>query len=125
MSSEIVKALAVCSELCGGQPVSEAAARIVVKELSSFQETDVLAGLEEMRRTHEGRFSLAAVLKFVRDARQARIVRETKCVICGMAAGQNGYCLEHDGLSNRAANAKPLSWHMDQMRQKVGRKDAA
>lgn len=123
-SDEVVRALAVCSELCGAN-LSDGAARVIVGELSGMAEADVLAGLTAMRRTHEGRFSLAVVLRYVGEARTARASAENKCCICGRRSGVKAYCAEHESLSNSAAAAKPLSWHLDQYRKKVSRKDAA
>lgn len=123
-SDAVVKALAVCSELCGAN-LSDGAARVIVGELAGMDEADVLAGLTAMRRTHEGRFSLAVVLRYVTEARAARISSQVKCCICGKGANANGYCHDHNNLSSAAASAKPLSWHFDQYRKRVAKNGSA
>ena len=94
-SNEVVKALAVCAELCGAN-LSEGAARVIVAELEGEQEPDVLAGLTRMRREHDGRFSLAAVLRFIKDARRDRLVSQKTCWVCGAPAlGPHSACATH------------------------------
>src|SRR5689334_2381287 len=94
-SDEVVKALAVCAELCGAN-LSDGAAKIIVADLAAHKEQDVLKGLETMRRSHDGRFSLAAILKYVQQAKRDRIASLNTCYICGELATKPGsLCEQH------------------------------
>lgn len=93
-SNEIMRALAVCAELCGAN-LSEGAAKVIVAELENEREDDVLAGLTAMRREHDGRFSLASVLRFVRAAQRERVASQQTCYLCGAPATKGSLCDEH------------------------------
>lgn len=120
-SNEVIKALAVCAELCGAN-LSDGAARVIASEVGRFRETDVLTGLTEMRRTHEGRFSLAAVLRYVGEASRITDLKQPKCYLCGEPATERGACATHQGVEERARQARPLSYHMERL--KIGKSAA-
>lgn len=62
-SPELLKAIAITAELCGGTVLSAAAARAMVEELAQHPEADVLVALKRCQRELTGRLSLADILK--------------------------------------------------------------
>lgn len=96
-SSEVLKHLAVASELHGAN-LSDAAAQIIVADLAEFPDEDVIAGLALMRRKHEGRFSLAAIVRYIGDAKQTKALKnrpKATCAMCTEAATHGSYCETH------------------------------
>lgn len=68
MNARILEALAVTAELCGHQ-ISEAAARVMVEDLSRYPEDAVLKALTRCRHELTGRFSLPAIIQRIDDGR--------------------------------------------------------
>ena len=62
MNTEIIKALAVTAEICGGE-MSDAAARVMLADLSEYPDEKVLEALKRVRRENKGRLTLAAILE--------------------------------------------------------------
>jgi hypothetical protein len=58
-SKELIQAIAATAELCGAK-LSEAAAKMLVADLSHFNEQDVMAALSRVRKSGK-RFSLSAI----------------------------------------------------------------
>jgi hypothetical protein len=68
LSQKIIQELAVTAELCGAD-MSEAAARVMCAELAVYSEREVLGALSRLRREHQGRFTLAAIITRLDDGR--------------------------------------------------------
>lgn len=68
VSTRIIQELAVTAELCGTQ-MSEAAARVMCAELAVYPEHVVLGALSRLRREHQGRLTLAAIITRLDDGR--------------------------------------------------------
>ena len=68
VSNRILQDLAVTAELCGTE-MSQAAAQVMCAELSAYPETSVLAALSRLRREHQGRLTLAAIISRLDDGR--------------------------------------------------------
>jgi hypothetical protein len=67
---DIVKAIAATSELCGGRPLSPAAAALFVDDLAAFPEHQVMAALTRCRKEIEGKpLTVAAVIARIDDGR--------------------------------------------------------
>ena len=64
----VVKALAVCAELTGTE-LSKAALSVMAKDLSEYQEQQVLGALTRCRRELKGRLTLADVISRLDDGR--------------------------------------------------------
>lgn len=64
----VLEALAVTAELCGAE-LSDAAAKVMVADLSVHPEADVLLALTRLRHEHKGRLSLAAIIERLPDDR--------------------------------------------------------
>lgn len=124
-SSEVLKALAVTAELCGAN-LSQAAAQIIVADLSEFDEGDVLEALTRMRREHEGRFSLAAIIKFVEAVRQENKIKNRPihtCAYCPRPATRGGCCDDHHRHYN--TNAAITFRSIEQIRAEMTKDRAA
>jgi hypothetical protein len=67
-SRKLVEAVAVTAELTGTE-LSEAAARVMVADLSGFPESQVLAALVKCRRELRGRMTIADVISRIEDGR--------------------------------------------------------
>lgn len=68
--ADIVKAVAATAELCGGRPLSPAAAALFVDDLAGFPENQVLAALTRCRKEIEGKpLTVAAVISRIDDGR--------------------------------------------------------
>lgn len=61
ISEKVLQALIVTAEVCGAN-LSEAAAEIMLHDLSDYPEQSVLAALADCRKTLTGRFTLAAII---------------------------------------------------------------
>lgn len=67
---DIVKAIAATTELCGGRPLSLAAAALFVDDLAAFPEHQVMAALTRCRKEIEGKpLTVAAVVSRIDDGR--------------------------------------------------------
>lgn len=60
--SEILKALVVTIELCGGSELSQEALEVFVEDLSEYQDKEVMKALLRCRKEVRGRFSMADVI---------------------------------------------------------------
>lgn len=60
-SKELIQALAATSELCGAK-LSDVAARMMVEDLSAYDEKDVITALSQVRKSGK-RFSLGAIIE--------------------------------------------------------------
>lgn len=67
--SALLEALAVTAEVCGGEPMSAAAAKVMLMDLAGIPEPKVIAALTRVRREHKGRLSLAAIFERIDDGR--------------------------------------------------------
>lgn len=65
---KILEALSVTAEVCGA-PMSEAAARIVVRELSAYDESAVLLALRRCTRECKRSLTLADIIERISDGR--------------------------------------------------------
>lgn len=65
---EIDEHLAITAEVCGAE-ISEAAARIMMSDLSAYPTEAVHAALVRVRREWKGRLSLAAIIERIDDGR--------------------------------------------------------
>lgn len=68
MSAELIQAIAVTGELTGTQ-LSEAAARMMMADLSEYDERAVIAALARCRRELKGRLTLAEIIARIDDGR--------------------------------------------------------
>ncbi|MES2488531.1 MAG: hypothetical protein V4607_01980 [Pseudomonadota bacterium] len=68
LSRRVIEALAVTAEICGGE-ISDAAAKVMLMDLSAYPEQAVLAALQRLRREHSGRLVLAAIIARIDDGR--------------------------------------------------------
>lgn len=68
VSQKIIQELAVTAELCGAE-MSAPAAQVMCAELSVYPERAVLGALSRLRREHQGRFTLAAIITRLDDGR--------------------------------------------------------
>lgn len=68
VSNRVIQELAVTAELCGTE-MSDAAARVMCAELAVYPESAVLGALSKLRREHQGRFTLAAIISRLDDGR--------------------------------------------------------
>lgn len=68
VSRRVIEALAVTAEICGGE-ISDAAARVMLADLSAYPENAVLGALQRLRREHKGRLVLAAIIERIDDGR--------------------------------------------------------
>lgn len=94
-SSSVLQELAITAELCGAN-LTPAAAKALVIEIGTEREDDLLVGLRMMRREHKGRFTLADVLEFSREARKERIAKVKTCCWCPKPAVEGSpYCGPH------------------------------
>jgi hypothetical protein len=66
--ADLLQAIAVTAELCGTN-LSEPAARLLLQDLSKFDEQSVLAALSKCRRELKGRLTLAEVITRIDDGR--------------------------------------------------------
>ena len=62
-SKNLIQALAVTAELCGGTELSELAAKAFIADLEIYPEAHVIAALALCRKELTGRLTLAAVLQ--------------------------------------------------------------
>lgn len=69
MNAEIIKALAVTFEVCGGQAPSEAAARVIVERLDCYDQATVFDALIRCQDEVKGRLALADILARIDDGR--------------------------------------------------------
>lgn len=67
-STELIQAIAATAELCG-TPLSEPAARLLLADLSGFDDAPVLTALTKCRRELRGRLTLEAIISRVDDGR--------------------------------------------------------
>lgn len=68
-SKNLIQALAVTAELCGGTQLSDMAAKAFLDALGSYPETAVIASLNRCRKELSGRLTLAAVLQRIPGGR--------------------------------------------------------
>lgn len=66
--ADVLKAIAVTSELCGTN-LSEAAARVLLDDLAKFDEQAVVLALSKCRRELKGRLTLAEIVSRIDDGR--------------------------------------------------------
>lgn len=66
--ADVLQAIAVTAELCGTN-LSEPAARLLLQDLSKFDERAVLTALSKCRRELKGRLTLAEVITRIDDGR--------------------------------------------------------
>lgn len=66
--ADVLQAIAVTAELCGTN-LSEPAARLLLQDLSKFDEQAVLTSLSKCRRELKGRLTLAEVITRIDDGR--------------------------------------------------------
>ena len=68
-SKNLIQALAVTAELCGGTQLSDMAARAFLDALGSYPESAVIASLNRCRKELTGRLTLAAVIQRIPGGR--------------------------------------------------------
>jgi len=66
--NRVIQELAGTAELCGTE-LSQAATQIMCAELEGYPEPMVLGALSRLRREHQGRFTLAAIISRMDDGR--------------------------------------------------------
>lgn len=124
-SRAVLEALAVTAELCGAS-LSPAAAQIIVADLAQFDDGEVLEALTRMRREHEGRFSLAAIIKFVEAVREENKIKNRPiqtCSYCPRPATRGGCCEVHHRHYN--TNAATTFRSIEQIRAEMTKDRAA
>jgi len=149
VSKKIIENLAVTAELCGTE-LSDAAAQIMCADLFQYPESAVLGALAKLRREHQGRLTLAAIITRLDDGRPGveeawaiypKDEADSAAVTTEMQmAMSSAYSLIEDGdriaarmafkesyeriVSQNRADRIPVRWEVSLGHEKAGREAA-